>query len=194
MVFSDRTYSVLIVSGSEKFTGAITSFLPVSDYYPVDAVGSVGAARRRLLDRSYDFVLINTPLPDEFGGRLAVDVCNRSDGVALMFVSSDAYEQIYAKYTDYGVLTVARPTPAQTIKQYIRVMESIRERLRRREKKSVSMEERMEEIRLINRAKWLLIENLRMTEEEAHKYIEKQSMDTRTSKREIAENLIKTYK
>lgn len=193
MVFSDRIYSVLIVSGSERFSASIASFLPVSDYYPVDTVTSVGAARRRLLDRSYDFVFINAPLQDEFGGKLAVDICNRSDGVALLFVSGDIYEQIHVKYSSYGVLTISKPTPAQTLKQHIRVMESVRERLRRREKKNVSMEERMEEIRIINRAKWLLIENLRMTEEEAHKYIEKQSMDTRTSKREIAERIIKTY-
>ena len=193
MVFSDRTYSVLMVSSSAKFNTSISSFLPVSDYYPVDAVGSVGAARRMLLDRSYDFVIINAPLPDEFGTRLAVDVCNRSDSVALLFVSSDNYESIYAKYTPYGVLTVAKPTSSQTIMQYVRVSEAIRERLRQREKKNVSMESRMEEIRLVNRAKWLLIENLRMTEDEAHKYIERHAMDTRASKREIAENIIKTY-
>lgn len=193
MVFSDRTYSVLMVSGSTKFTSSISAFLPVSDYYPVDTVESVGAARRMLLDRSYDFVIINAPLPDEFGTKLAVDVCNRSDSVALIFVSSDNYESVYTKYTSYGVLTVAKPTSSQTILQYIRVMEAIRERLRQREKKNVSMESRMEEIRLINRAKWLLIENLKMTEDEAHKYIERQAMDTRTSKREIAENIIKTY-
>ena len=56
------------------------------------------------------------------------------------------------------------------------------------------MEEKIEEIRLVNRAKWLLIECLGMTEPEAHRYIEKQSMDQRISKREAAEAVIKTYK
>ena len=56
------------------------------------------------------------------------------------------------------------------------------------------VEEKIKEIRLVNRAKWLLIECLRMTEAEAHRYIEKQAMDLRISKREAAENIIKTYK
>lgn len=193
MVFSDQTYQVLIVSGSQKFVSSMTAFLPYSQYYPIDTAGSMAAARRMLLDQSYDIVMINAPLPDEFGGKLAVDVCSRSDGVALLFVPGEVYEQVYTKYTPYGVLTISKPTPAQTIKQYLSVCEAIRERLRRREKKNVSMESRMEEIRIINRAKWILIENLRMTEDEAHKYIEKQSMDTRVSKREVAENIIKTY-
>ena len=46
----------------------------------------------------------------------------------------------------------------------------------------------------MNRAKWLLIECLNMTEAEAHRYIEKQAMDLRISRREAAENIIKTYK
>ena len=122
-----------------------------------------------------------------------MDICNRSDSVALLFVSGDVYEQVYAKYTAYGVLAVSRPTPAQSIRQYVRVMEAVRERLRRREKKNLSMEDRLEEIRMINRANLLLIENLRMTEDEAHKYIEKQAMETRATKKEVAEGIIKTY-
>ena len=54
-------------------------------------------------------------------------------------------------------------------------------------------EEKIKEIRLVNRAKWLLIECLSMTEPEAHRYIEKQAMDLRISKREAAENIIRTY-
>lgn len=51
----------------------------------------------------------------------------------------------------------------------------------------------MQEIRLGNRAKWVLIEELKMTEPDAHKYIEKQAMDRCVSRREIAEDIIKTY-
>ena len=61
------------------------------------------------------------------------------------------------------------------------------------EAKQATVEEKIEEIRLVNRAKWLLIECLDMTEPEAHHYIEKQSMDRRISKREVAETVIKTY-
>jgi len=51
----------------------------------------------------------------------------------------------------------------------------------------------MTEIRLVNRAKWLLIGELTMSEPDAHRYIEKQAMDNGVTKREIAENIIKTY-
>ena len=51
----------------------------------------------------------------------------------------------------------------------------------------------MEEIRIVNRAKWLLIDSLKMSEPDAHRYIEKQAMDRCVSKKEIAESIIKTY-
>ena len=51
----------------------------------------------------------------------------------------------------------------------------------------------MEEIRLVNRAKWLLISALNMHESDAHRYIEKQAMDRCVSKRQVAEEIIKTY-
>lgn len=51
----------------------------------------------------------------------------------------------------------------------------------------------MDEIRIVNRAKWVLITQLKMDEAQAHHYIERQAMDTRTSRREVAESVIKTY-
>ncbi|MBR7082840.1 MAG: ANTAR domain-containing protein, partial [Clostridia bacterium] len=47
--------------------------------------------------------------------------------------------------------------------------------------------------RLVNRAKWLLINDLKMSEPDAHRYIEKRAMDLCVSKRQIAEEIIKTY-
>ena len=70
---------------------------------------------------------------------------------------------------------------------------SSRERLRIFEQKTVSVEEKTEEIRLVNRARWLLINYLKMEEPDAHRYIEKLAMDRCVPKREIAAEIIKTY-
>lgn len=72
-------------------------------------------------------------------------------------------------------------------------MASTRERLRRFEKKTLLLEDKMQEIRVMNRAKWILIEQLKMPEADAHGYIEKQAMDRCVSKKSIAEEIIRTY-
>ena len=72
-------------------------------------------------------------------------------------------------------------------------LSSARERLRKTRKNAFTLQEKMAEIRIVNRAKWLLIEELKMKEPEAHRYIEKLAMDRCVSKRVVAEEIIKTY-
>lgn len=193
MIFSDQTYSTLIVSAVQKFDDAIAPMLPCSEYWPVCFVSNIAAARRELLGRAYDLIIINAPLPDDPGTRFAIDACAQSSAVVLLLVRSDVYDEISAKVTPQGVFTLPKPTSTQTLRQGLKWMTCARERLRRLEKKTTTIEEKMEQIRLIDRAKWLLIEDLKMTEDEAHHYIEKQAMDRCTSRREIAQKIIDTY-
>lgn len=193
MVFYGQTYSVLVVSSFQKFNDAIAPMLPNSEYYPVCFVSNIGAARREMLARHFDFVIINAPLPDDFGVRFAIDTCEKTDCVVLLMLRADAYEEVNAKVQSYGVFTIQIPTPAQTLKQGLKWMAAARERLRKLEKKTLTVEEKMEEIRTVNRAKWILIEQLNMTEAEAHHHIEKQAMDHSQSKIEAASAIIKSY-
>ena len=194
MVFQERTYSVLIVTASERFTDSIMPLLPMTDYWPVQTASSVAEARRWLADTEFDIVLINTPLPDDFGMHLAIDICTGSGAGVLLLVKNDHYNEIYSKVVRYGVITLSKPTNRQMVAQYLRILCATRERIRQMQAKQATVEEKIKEIRLVNRAKWLLIECLNMTEAEAHRYIEKQAMDLRISRREAAENIIKTYK
>lgn len=193
MVFQERTYSVLIVTASDSFTEKIMPLLPVTDYWPVTTAHSNSEARRRIVETAFDIVLINAPLPDDFGMRLAIDICTGSGAGVLLMVRNDQFDDVYARVVSYGVLTLSRPTSMQMVAQNLRILCATRERMRRMEEKQTAVEEKIDEIRLVNRAKWLLIECLGMTEPEAHRYIEKQSMDRRVSKREVAQAVIKTY-
>lgn len=194
MVFQERTYSVLIVTASDRFTDSIMPLLPMTDYWPVQTASSVAEARRWLADTEFDIVLINTPLPDDFGMHLAIDICTGSGAGVLLLVKNDHYNEIYSKVVRYGVITLSKPTNRQMVAQNLRILCATRERIRQMQAKQATVEEKIKEIRLVNRAKWLLIECLNMTEAEAHRYIEKQAMDLRISRREAAENIIKTYK
>ena len=193
MVFQERTYSVLIVTASDTFANSVMPLLPMTDYWPVTTVHSVSEARRRVVATEFDIVLINAPLPDDFGMRLAIDICTNSGAGVFLLVKNDLFNDIYAKVVGYGVITLSKPTNLQMVAQNLRILCATRERMRQMQARQATVEEKIEEIRLVNRAKWLLIECLSMTEPEAHRYIEKQSMDERISKREVAENIIKTY-
>lgn len=193
MSLKERVYSVLVISAKENFNASLQSLLPESKYAPVQIVSSVSLAKRVLLERSFDFVFINTPLPDDFGTRFAIEISGNKGTVILLLVRNEVYEEVCDKVTEYGILTLPKPASKQMVAHTLNFMAGIRERLRKLEKKSLSMEEKMKEIRLINRAKWVLIDELKMSEADAHRYIEKQAMDRRVSRREIAEEIISTY-
>ena len=187
------TYSVLIASASDKFSSAITGMLPESRYRPVKFASSVSEARRELLERDYDVVIINAPLPDEFGTRFAVDLTKSGGAGVLLLVSSEHFSEIANKLGEYGVFVLPRPTSPSLVTQALTLACATRERMKRVELKAQTMEEKMDEIRLVNRAKWILIDQLKMSEPDAHRYIEKTAMDRCTTKRVVAQSIIRTY-
>lgn len=193
MSILEKTYSVLIVSASDAFNSSLTPLLPEYKFEPIHVELSVNAARRALSDRDYDFIVINSPLPDDEGVRFAIDLSGLKTSVALLMVRSDIYTAIYDKVAEHGVYVLPKPTSKPIVSQAIDWMIATGERLKKFEKKTMSTEEKMQEIRIVNHAKWILIEQIKMTESDAHRYIEKQAMDRCISKREMAEEIIKTY-
>ena len=194
MEFTERRYSVLLVSSSPKFNESMLALLPESRFYPVAAVSDVSSARRRLLENKYDIVIINAPLPDDFGTRLALNICDNSGTAVLLFVKAEHYPDINGRVSPFGVLVLPKPATSQAVSQSLQLLCGTRERLRRMEQKTASIEEKMEEIRIINRAKLLLMEQLKMTEQEAHRFIEKQAMDRCVTRITIAQSILSTYK
>ena len=194
MEFTERRYSVLLVSSSPKFNESMLALLPENRFYPVAAVSDVSSARRRLLESKYDIVIINAPLPDDFGTRLALNICDNSGTAVLLSVKAEHYPDINGRVSPFGVLVLPKPASSQTVSQSLQLLCGTRERLRRMEQKTASIEEKMEEIRIINRAKLLLMEQLKMTEKEAHRFIEKQAMDRCVTRITIAQSILSTYK
>ena len=193
MSLKERVYSVLLVSASENLNSSLMELFPSSTYDPIHTVGSVSSAKRAIAERDFDFVIVNSPLPDDDGMRFSIDACMTKNTVALLLVRSERYPEVFERAAAFGVFLLPKPLARSSVTLALDWLTSARERLRRTEEKVQSFEEKMEEIRLVNRAKWLLINCLQMTESDAHRTIEKQAMDGCVSKRIVAENIIKTY-
>lgn len=192
MVTGKRKYRVLVAGTNDKLGESIAALLPKNEYEPPVFATSVGEIRRLALESTMDLVVLNTPLKDEFGTRLALDMADYNIAVLLM-VQGDVFDQVCYKVEDYGVLTLAKPVSRQSFYTAVKLLTAMRAKMLRMEKKNQALQEKMQDIRTINRAKWLLITNLQMTEDEAHYHIEKKAMNSRLSRREAAEEIIRTY-
>ena len=193
MSLKEQVYSVLVVSASEKFNQALPEIFSVPVFSPVQFVSNVSAAKRAIAERDFDMVIVNSPLPDDSGLRFAIDTVSSYQTVVLFLARTEQYTQSFDQLAEHGVFLIQKPTSKTAFELASSWLISARERIRKTEKKTLSIEEKMNEIRLVNRAKWLLISELKMTEPDAHRYIEKEAMDRCVPKRQIAEEIIKTY-
>lgn len=185
--------SVLIVSPGPKAGTMLSELLPPASFSPIRTVPTAGEARRILVDRRFDIAVINAPLPDDFGPQLAIEISEKHGCSVLLLVKAEVQEAVSLKVEDYGILALPKPVGRQMVFQSIKLLAATRQKIRALEEKTSTLESKMEEIRLVNRAKLLLIEHLKMSEPEAHRYIEKRAMDACVKRRIIAENIIKTY-
>ena len=94
MSLKERVYSVLIVSAAEGFNDALSVLLPGTKYLPTHIVSNINAAKRALAERAFDFVLINSPLPDDVGTRFAIDTSAHKETVVLFMVRAELYDEM----------------------------------------------------------------------------------------------------
>ena len=186
--FEDIQHSVLIVSASRQFLEiAGRSLDPV---HLVETKKSAATARRCILERYYDLIIINAPLPDETGEELAVDITEQCRAAILLVVPQDIYEDVAQAVTDYGILVLARPFPRGRMDKMIRFLLADQNKVRQIENQMLALEEKLEDLRIINKAKFFLVEQKGMTEDEAHRAIGRQAMNEGVSRRRIAERIM----
>ncbi|NCB62806.1 MAG: ANTAR domain-containing protein [Clostridia bacterium] len=185
--------SALILSSTEKSTELLRQLLSAASCRQIHTLSACSEARRLLSERDFDLVVINAPLGDETGERLARDVAGRGMAQVILLVKSEFYEEVAAAAEDDGVLTVAKPLNKTVFWAALKLAGAAQKRLRVMGQENRALKQKLEDIRSSDRAKSLLISCLGMTEQEAHRYIEKQAMDQRLTKRAIAEGIIKTY-
>ena len=192
MASGKNIYKVLVAGANDKTFALLQTLLPGSSYDPPLRAGSAGEAKRMALDYAVDIAILNAPMRDEFGTQLALNLARDNVGV-LLLVPGESFDGVRDQVEDEGVMALAKPLTRQTLEMGLHMITALRGKLLQMDRRNRALQEKMTDIRTINRAKWLLIEQLRMTESEAHYYIERQAMDTRLSRREVAEKIIRSY-
>lgn len=186
-------HSVLLVSSGEKGITAISNLLGQNDFSPVLTVKNAGEARRLLSVRNFDIIIINTPLSDEFGTELALQAAENTCSGIMLIAKADISEIVSSKTEDLGVITVVKPIDRPMFFHSLRILSAMRDKLAVLENENKKLKQKLDEVKLVQRAKRMLMECLKMSESQAHRYIEKQAMDMRVTKYEVANSIIKTY-
>ena len=188
----NKSYTCIVASKSEKTVDSLSSILSQNGFSKILVADSASRIRSIVTEREVDMIIVNSPLTDDFGINLAVDMAEKNLGVVLL-VKRDMVDQVSYKVEPYGAIALGKPLIKAEFIQSVRVITAMLQKIKRLDRQRKTLEIHMKEIKLINRAKCLLIEQLAMTEEEAHRYIEKTAMDTSCRRVKVAEDIISTY-
>jgi len=185
--------SALIVSNSEKETALLTGFLSAASIHQVTSLPSCDSARRLILKQDFDLIIVGSPLEDESGESFSRQAAAKGVCQVILLVEGESFDSISAACEDDGVLVIAKPADKSLLWSALSLARSVQSRVKRMRTENSQLKQKIEDLRIIDRAKWILISSMKMSEQEAHRYIEKQAMDMRTSRRIIAEGILKRY-
>ena len=186
--------SLLLITGSRDTAAHFAAFLPTDRFAPELNVCAPREAAYVLGETVYDVVVIDGGgLADGEGDGIAsLAAANGVTGV-LLLAPAERFEAVSRFAEERGFMALCSPVDPSLLKQSLGMMATVSQRMHALADRAEDLERKMEEMRLVNRAKLLLVQRFKMTEKQAHRFIEKNAMDRCVTRRTIAEKIIRTY-
>ncbi|MFR8002867.1 MAG: ANTAR domain-containing response regulator [Hydrogeniiclostridium sp.] len=183
---------VLLAASGPKTRDLFSSMLGELGYSDILCVSTGREAWRLLQEKSFSLVLIVSPLREGKGFDLAKMAAQTTAGVILI-CRPILYEEASTRLENTGVFVLSTDMGRRFFNEAVKLMAAVHKRLARAEPQAERMQQKLKDIRIVDKAKCLLIQYEGMTEEDAHRRIEKQAMNRRLPKREIAEEILASY-
>jgi len=190
---TQNSVTVLIVSCNDKNIALFSETLNAASSNQITIIHSAGEARRLLHEKDFDIIIIDAPLSDESGENFARYAAVKGQSQVILAVNSEHFNAVCAVCQEDGILTISKPVDKNIFWFVLSLAKSVSCKIKRMRDENIKLKQKIEDIRIIDRAKCLLISYLNLTEQESHRFIEKQAMDLRSTKRAIAEEILKTY-
>ena len=183
--------NVLIAGKNEQVCESIAALLKEQDMRIVSVTDGI---RMRSIDVSgFGVVILSTPLADEFGLDLVAELRDKTGAAFIVLTKSEIADEVQNKIKFTGAFVIGRPCGKNALVQAIRFADVAGESRKRLEQENVQLERQLEDVRVIGRAKACLMQYLNLSEEQAHRHIQKQAMDMRKTQRAVAEDILRMY-
>lgn len=182
-------HSVLVVTKDIKTSTLVKNML-IQPVFETKIVSDFNEARRLCAERIFNIIIVD--FCDGEGTDFSIDISS-STSTILLLVPTNLFEQISYKVESFGILTLTIPLEQFYFYNMIKIAIAVQYKVQVLTSQTIKLKEKMEDIRLVNRAKMLLMQNLKMTEDEAHHYLEKEAMNNGKKRTEIATKIINSF-
>ena len=159
---------VFVISSNENFHRYVRENLPDGDFTVSGGAVSCTEARQKMMDNRCAVVLINIPLADECGTELASDLAENSPSSVVAVVKNEQEPEFRQSLEPAGIFVLGRPFPHTTFHQVLYDAASAYARMQIMSQENQRLQIKLIDLRIVNRAKYALIQYLGMTEEQAH--------------------------
>lgn len=184
---------VLIVSGSKSSAQSLSDMISTECRTQITVTTNSGEARRMISSSVFDLIIVNSPLTDDLGADFSIHAATQTLSGILFIVKSDLYGMLCARLESYGVLVLDKPLNRTYFYKALSLASATQARLKGFRQENIKLKNKINEMRLCDRAKSALMQYLNLTEPQAHRFIVKQAMDMRITKAEVAQSILKTY-
>lgn len=184
-----ESHSVLLVSRDSKIISQISAFL-VQPLFELTTTSDFNEARRLATERTFNIIIADSG--DGYDTDFAINVAD-SYSTILLLVPNEHFDEISYRVEGYGILTITKPFEPFYFYNMVKIAIAVQYKVQVLSSQTTKLKVKMEEIKQVNRAKMLLMSNMNMSEQEAHRYIEKEAMDRGMKRIAISEEIIKTY-
>lgn len=141
----------------------------------------------------YDAIIVSTPLRSEFGLDFVADASKRSSAPIIVLARADIAGDVQKRLNFTGAFVLEKPFQKSVLRQTIKTAVIAKESINRLLSEKSELSRQLDDMKVIDRAKFCLIQYLNLSEEQAHRHIQKLAMDTRRTQRDIAEDILRTY-
>lgn len=184
--------NVLIAGKTKEICDSIAQLLIELDCDNISTFTS-GAIIRGVDISKFDSVIISTPLSDEFGLDLVADISKDAKNGIVVLAKREIADEVQKKIRFTGAFVLPRPFNKALLIQTIKLAEIAHIGMAKLEEENRQLTQQLSDMKIVNRAKSMLMQYLNLTEEQAHRHIQKQAMDLRKTQRAVAEDILKTY-
>ena len=182
--------TILLVRGTAAEPVCLSAFTAAQPDVQLQTASGLDEAHAALARLRPTLIVMQSDAPDAQALRRCAEMAEGAEAVFLLLVRQEAYGAAWRFLQKHGVCVMTWPMEQTVLTQTLRNLHLLKKSM---QAQTDQLRSQLQDLKRIQKAKGLLMRQLGMTEQDAHRWIEKAAMDRCVKKREIAETIIRMY-
>jgi len=184
---------ILVAMANDASISKLKAVLAESGYEAIDHAKDGNECLRKIRYLRPDLAVLDYNLPPTNGFEIAKIVAEDKLCDVILLVNNEQRNSVECVKSGYDVVTVTKPLSRYSFINTVDLVIKSRRKIMKLEKEIDELKKALDARKDIERAKGLLMKNLGLTEDQAFRKIQKQSMDRGIPMKEIARAIILAY-